>query len=99
MIWMVVEATDIEFPGSTQFTTVPFKPMLTESMDNVAIRGEAPCEEFRIQVNVVEFTVIGIDRLESDPAVVKIVTVSSLPSWLATVKLHSIVATDAVHVS
>ena len=39
MIWIVVEADVVEFPGSVQFTTVPFKPMITESIDNVMIRG------------------------------------------------------------
>ena len=59
-IWMVVEA-EIEFIASTHITAVPFKPMLTESMDNVTIRGRAPSGEFLVRVNVVEFTMIGID--------------------------------------
>ena len=42
MIWMVVEANVIGFATSEQHTTVPFKPMLTESIDNVEIKGEAP---------------------------------------------------------
>ena len=42
MIRIVVEAGVIEFPRSEQRTTVPFKRMLTESIDNVEIRGEAP---------------------------------------------------------
>ena len=41
MIWMVVEA-DIGDATPEQFTTIPFKPMPTESIDNVEIRGEAP---------------------------------------------------------
>ena len=40
MIWIVVEADVVEFLVSIQFTTVPFKPMLTESVDNVTIRGK-----------------------------------------------------------
>jgi hypothetical protein len=39
MIWIVVEADVIGFAASEQFTTVPFKPILTESIDNVDIRG------------------------------------------------------------
>ena len=60
MIWIVVEADVVEFLESIQFTTVPFKPMLTESIDNVEIRGRTLRGEFRIKVNVVEFTTIGI---------------------------------------
>jgi hypothetical protein len=57
---MVVEAVDIEFPGSIQFTTVPFKPMLTESIDNIETRGVAFLADTLLKVNVVEFTIIGI---------------------------------------
>ena len=41
---IVVDSEDgvIEPVGSIQFTTVPFKPMLTESKDNEETRGEAP---------------------------------------------------------
>ena len=42
MIWMVVEADVIEFATSEQRTTVPFKLMLTESIDNAEIKGESP---------------------------------------------------------
>ena len=38
----VVEANDIGFDTSEHRITVPFKPMLTESIDNVETRGEAP---------------------------------------------------------
>ena len=41
-MWIVVNADVVEFATSEQFTTVPFKPMLTESIDNVETRGEAP---------------------------------------------------------
>jgi hypothetical protein len=39
---IVVEADVIGFTTSEQRTTVPFKPMLTESIDNVETRGKAP---------------------------------------------------------
>ena len=39
---MVVEADIIGFAISEQRTTVPFKHMLTELIDNVEIRGVAP---------------------------------------------------------
>ena len=42
MICILVKADVIEFAISEQCTTVPFKPILTESIDNVEIRGEAP---------------------------------------------------------
>ena len=41
MIWIVIDVTGLLALASTQFTTVPFKPMLVELMDNVEIRGEA----------------------------------------------------------
>ena len=41
MIRMIVEADVIGVAKSVQHTTVPFKPMLTESIDNVEIRDEA----------------------------------------------------------
>ena len=39
---MVGEADIIGFDTSEQHTTVPFKPTLTESIDNLEIRSEAP---------------------------------------------------------
>ena len=39
---IVVEAAVVKFAVSEQFTTAPFKPMLTESMDNEEVRGESP---------------------------------------------------------
>ena len=42
MIWIVVEADVIGSATSEQRTTVPFKAMLTESIDNVETRDEAP---------------------------------------------------------
>ena len=56
MIWIVVESDIIGFVTSEQRTTVPFKPRLTESINNVEIRGEAPRAEILMKVNVVEFT-------------------------------------------
>ena len=56
MIWIVAEAYVIGFDVSAQRTTVPFKPTLTESIDNVEIRGEAPGGELLIKVNMEEFT-------------------------------------------
>ena len=38
-ICIVVDADVIRFATSEQFTTVPFKPMLTESIDNVEMKG------------------------------------------------------------
>ena len=56
MIWMIVEADVIEFAVSEQRTTVLLKLILTESIDNVEIRGDAPLVELLMKVNVVEFT-------------------------------------------
>ena len=56
MIWMVVEADIIGFATSQQRTTVPFKPMLTESINNVEIRGEAPGSEILRKLSEVEAT-------------------------------------------
>ena len=53
MIWIVVEADVIGFATSEQRTTVP---RLTESIDNVETRGEAPLAQILMRVNVVEFT-------------------------------------------
>ena len=39
---MAVEADIIELATFIQFTTVPFKSMLTESIDNIEIRGDSP---------------------------------------------------------
>jgi hypothetical protein len=58
MTWIVVEADIVGFNTSVQFTTVPFKSMLTELMDNVEVRGEAPGAEVIMKVNVVKFTLI-----------------------------------------
>ena len=40
MTWMVVEAcvSVVKFATSEQFTAVPFKPMLTESIDNIEMQ-------------------------------------------------------------
>ena len=61
MICIVVEADFIVLLVSSQFTTVPFKCMLTESIDNVEIRGEVPGAEFLTKVNMEEFTTICLD--------------------------------------
>ena len=58
MIWMVVEAGVIGFATSVHRTTIPFKPMLTESIDNVEMRDEAPGTELITKVNVDEFIVL-----------------------------------------
>ena len=42
---MVVDVDIIGSDRSEQRTTDPFKPMLTESIDNVETRGEAPGAE------------------------------------------------------
>ena len=52
MIRIVVEA-DIDWVDTLeQRTIVPFKLMLTESIDNVVIRDEAPGAEVLVKVNV-----------------------------------------------
>ena len=58
MIWIVVEADTVWFLGTKQRTIVPFKPILTESIDNVEIRGKVSISELLIKVNVVEFTAL-----------------------------------------
>ena len=52
MIWIVVETDDNVFAASMrQVTTVPFKPILTESIDRVVFRAE-----ILMKVKVVELT-------------------------------------------
>ena len=55
-ILTVVKADVIGFATSEQRTTVPFKPMLTESIDTVETRGQAPLAESLVNVNISEFT-------------------------------------------
>ena len=58
MIRIVVVA-DIDWVDTLeQCTIVPFKLMLTESIDNVVIRDEAPGAEVLVKVNVEQFTII-----------------------------------------
>ena len=54
IIWIIVEADVIGLLAFLQCTTVPFKPMLTESIDNVEIRGEAPGTEFLTKEKMAE---------------------------------------------
>ena len=58
MIWMVVEAGVIGLATSEQLTTVPFKPMLTESIDSIEMRGKDPGIEVNIKLSLVELTVL-----------------------------------------
>ena len=60
MIWIVVELDVIGLLASIQFTTVPFKSMLTESIDNVEIRGETSSAEVVAKVNVVELIILSL---------------------------------------
>ena len=57
---MVVAADVVESDRSEQFTADPFKKLLTESIDSVETRGEAPGSETFVKVNVTELTVTGI---------------------------------------
>ena len=58
-IMLIVVETDIDwFDPLAQRNTVPFRPMLTESIDSVVIRGESLRAEVLIKVNVEEFTVL-----------------------------------------
>ena len=61
MIWIVVETDDDVFPATMQYTTVPFKPMPTESMDSVEFRGIVVRAEVLIKVNEEPFTTTGCD--------------------------------------
>ena len=58
IIWIIVEADVSGLLASLQCTTVPFKPMLTESIDNVEIRSEAPGTEFLTKKKMAEFTIL-----------------------------------------
>ena len=58
MIWIVVEADVIGFATSAQSTTVPLKPILMESMDNVEMRGEALSAEDLVKESENEFTIL-----------------------------------------
>jgi hypothetical protein len=59
-IWIVVEANVVGFITSEQRTTVPFKPMLTESMDNVEFKGGTLGAEVLVKANVDEFTTLRV---------------------------------------
>ena len=96
---MVVEAADIEFTASIQCTTAPFKSMLTESIDNVEIRGEAPRAEFLMKVIVVELIILCVCCSVVYLELLKAVISSSIPCSLISVRLHSKNSIDAVHIS
>ena len=99
MIWIVVEADDIRLLASMQCTTVPFKPMLTESIDNVEIRGEANGAEVLEKVNVVELITMSFGGKELSLEFLETVIPSSIPCSLTTVMLHLMNSIEAVHVS
>ena len=99
MIWIVVEADVIGFVTSEQRTTVPFKPMLTESIDTVEIRGLVSTAEILMKVNVAEFTLLYDIQLSSEAIINTELAIStSVPCSLACQMLHLINFADAVHV-
>ena len=57
-IMLIVVEADIDWFELAQCNTVPFRPMLTESIDSVVIRGESLRAEVLVKVNVEEFTVL-----------------------------------------
>ena len=98
IIWIVAEADDDVFPASTQRTTVPFKPKLTESIDSVEIRGVAFIAEFLMKLNEEPFTTTGIGGIPLE--VINVLNSSNLPCSFITlvIILHSKNSVDAVHV-
>ena len=99
VIWIVVELDVIGLLASIQFTTVPFKPMLTESIDNVEIRGETSSAEVLVKVNMVELTILSLGSGEKSIEFLMVVISSSTPCSLTTTMLHLMNSTDAVQVS
>ena len=97
---MIVEADVDVFAASEQRTTVPFKPMLTESMDSVAIRGIPLLAEILMKVNEEPFTTNDIDSCATSLELINAAISSSLPCSFITLVLmfHSKNSVDAVHV-
>ena len=98
MIWIVVELDVVGLLVSIQFTTVPFKSMLTESIDNVEIRGKTSSAEVLVKVNVVELIILSIVDGEESREFLMASISSSIPCSLITTKLHLMNSTDPVHV-
>ena len=98
MIWIVVEADTIGLLASIQFTTVPFKLMLTELIETVEIRGKTSSAEVLVKVNVVELIVFVLGGEEESREFLMAVISSSTPCSLTTTILHLMNSTDAVHV-
>jgi hypothetical protein len=102
MIWIVVEANLIGFVTSEQCTTIPFKPMLTESMimDNLVTRGKAPSAEIFVKVIVVEFKGVSLDRYSSLELInSSLMTSTRVPCSLTLKIFHLRNSTVAVQVS
>ena len=56
-IMLIVVEADIDwFDPLVQCTTVPFRPMLTESINNLDIKGCSLRAEILVKMNVEEFT-------------------------------------------
>ena len=97
---MIVEADVIEPPTSKQRTTVLFKLMLTESIDNVETRGVVSSAEVLIKMNVAELTTLYDIWLASEAVIsTELVISTSVPCSLACRTFHLMNPTDAVHVS
>jgi hypothetical protein len=100
MIWIVVEADVIGFITSEQRTTLPFKPMLTESMDNLVTRGKAPSVEIFVKVTVVELKGVSLVRYSSLELIISLLMTSTrVPCSLALRIFHLRNSTVAVQVS
>ena len=99
MIWIVVELDVVGLLASIQFTTLPFKSMLTESIDNVEIRGKTSSAEVLEKVNVVELIILSFGGREGSREFLGTVISSSIPCSLTTTILHLMNSTDPVHVS
>ena len=98
MILTVLELDVIGLLASTQCTTVPFKPMLVELIDNTEIRGKASSAEVLEKVNMVELIILSIGCGEGSLEFLAIVISSFIPCSLNTTILNLKNSTDAVHV-
>ena len=98
MILIAVELDVIGLRASIQFTTVPFKLLLVELIDNTEIRGKESSSEALEKVNMVELIILSIGCGLGSLEFLETVISSSIPCSLTTTMLHLMNSTDAVHV-
>ena len=100
VIWIVVEDNVLGSVTSEQCISVPCKPMLTESINNIEIRGILFRAELLMKVNVAEFTCLVVIWLASLALIwTELAASSGVPCSLNCKMLHFMNCTDVVHVS